>query len=157
MIAVAQRVLRAGVRVETAAGTWDKVGSVERGLLVLLGVSVSDGEDEAAWIARKLAQLRVFPDEGGRLNRAVLEVGGGILLVSQFTLLGDCRRGNRPSFIRAAPPEQAEPLVESVVKRLRGEHGVPVATGRFRTEMRVELINDGPVTIVIESPDRTSE
>jgi D-tyrosyl-tRNA(Tyr) deacylase len=142
---VVQRVSRAAVRVEGAV-----TGSVERGLLVLLGVAEGDGEDDARFLAEKTAGLRIFEDEAGKMNRAVGEVGGGVLVISQFTLLGDARKGNRPSFTAAAAPEIANALYERYCALLR-EKGVPVATGVFRAHMDVELVNDGPVTILIDS------
>ena len=144
MRAVVQRVARASVRVGG-----ETVGEIGRGLLVLVGAAVGDGPADAAALADKLAGLRIFPDEEGRMNRAVGEAGGAVLVVSQFTLCGDVRRGRRPSFTAAAPPEVAEPLVEMVVERLR-RAGLPCATGRFRAHMDVELLNDGPVTLVID-------
>jgi D-aminoacyl-tRNA deacylase len=125
-------------------------GEIGPGLLVLVGVTHGDTEADAAWLAAKVADLRVFDDDQGTMNRSLREVGGGALVVSQFTLYGDARRGRRPSYIAAAPPEQAAPLVEAVAKALAGE-GVPVATGRFGAEMRVESAGDGPVTILLDS------
>jgi D-aminoacyl-tRNA deacylase len=125
-------------------------GEIGPGLLVLVGVTHGDTEADASWLAAKVAALRVFDDEQGTMNRSLREVGGGALVVSQFTLYGDARRGRRPSYIAAAPPEQAAPLVEAVAKALAGE-GVPVATGRFGAEMRVESAGDGPVTILLDS------
>jgi D-tyrosyl-tRNA(Tyr) deacylase len=122
---------------------------VSGGLCVLLGVAAADGEDEAVRIAGKLARLRIFPDEDGRFDRSVLDVNGSVLLVSQFTLIADTAKGNRPSFSEAARPEEAERLYERVAAELRGL-GVPVETGRFGAHMRVELANDGPVTIVLD-------
>jgi D-tyrosyl-tRNA(Tyr) deacylase len=142
--AVAQRVSWARVRVDGAT-----VGEIGPGLLVLVGVAQGDGPADAATLAGKLADLRIFPDAEGRMNRSVVEAGGSVLVVSQFTLLGDLRRGRRPSFTRAAAPEVAEPLVEAVREHL-GRAGVPCASGRFRAHMEVELLNDGPVTLVIE-------
>lgn len=153
MIAVVQRVKRAGVRFRAAAEEpWREAGRIGAGLLVLLGVERGDGETAAAWMARKLAKLRIFPDEQGRMNRDVAEHGGAILLVSQFTVCGECARGNRPSFIDAASPEEAEPIVDRVRQLLAEEHRLPVECGRFRTEMEVELVNDGPVTLVVRAP-----
>jgi len=143
--AVVQRVSRAEVRVDGAV-----VGSIGRGLLVLLGVAVSDVEADARAIAEKVAALRVFEDPAGKMNLPVAEVGGGVLLVSQFTLLGDVRKGNRPSFVEAAPPEAAAALYERCCALLR-EKGLPVATGTFRATMEVALVNDGPVTILLDS------
>ncbi len=145
MRAVVQRVSRAAVRVEGATA-----GEIGRGLLLLLGVAAGDGEEEARWMADKVAQLRVFEDAAGKMNRSVADVGGAVLVVSQFTLLGDARKGNRPSFTGAAPPEAADALYRRVCALL-GERGLPVATGVFRAHMEVELANDGPVTILLDS------
>ncbi|HET8722823.1 MAG TPA: D-aminoacyl-tRNA deacylase [Anaeromyxobacteraceae bacterium] len=145
MRSVVQRVARAAVRVDRQV-----VGEVGHGLLVLLGVAAGDGPDDARWTADKLAQLRIFEDDAGKMNRSVQDVGGGVLLVSQFTLLGDARKGNRPSFVAAAPPDQANALYEEVASLLR-TRGVPVATGVFRAHMEVELVNDGPVTLLLDS------
>ncbi len=125
-------------------------GEIGPGLLVLVGVTHADTEADADWLAAKVAALRVFADDQGKMNRSLTETGGAALVVSQFTLYGDARRGRRPSYITAAPPEQAAPLVESVAKSRAGE-GVPVATGRFGAEMRVESAGDGPVTILLDS------
>jgi D-tyrosyl-tRNA(Tyr) deacylase len=125
-------------------------GEIGPGLLVLVGVTHGDGEADAAWLAAKVAGLRVFDDDQGKMNRSLREVGGGALVVSQFTLYGDARKGRRPSYVAAAPPELAAPLVEAVAKALAGE-GIPVATGRFGAEMRVESAGDGPVTILLDS------
>jgi D-tyrosyl-tRNA(Tyr) deacylase len=119
---------------------------------VLLGVGQADGEGQASWLAEKVAGLRVFEDDAGKMNRSLTEAGGAMLVVSQFTLYGDCRRGRRPSFIEAAPPEQAEQLYESFVEQVRAA-GITVATGRFREHMLVHLVNDGPVTIWIDTAD----
>jgi D-aminoacyl-tRNA deacylase len=125
-------------------------GEIGPGLLVLVGVTHGDGEADAAWLAAKVAALRVFDDDQGKMNRSLREVGGGALVVSQFTLYGDARKGRRPAYVAAAPPGQAAPLVEAVAKALAGE-GVPVATGRFGAEMRVESAGDGPVTVLLDS------
>ncbi|HEX2158848.1 MAG TPA: D-aminoacyl-tRNA deacylase [Actinomycetes bacterium] len=125
-------------------------GEIGPGLLVLVGVTHGDSKAEADWLAAKVASLRVFSDDQGRMNRSVTEVGGGALVVSQFTLYGDARKGRRPSYVAAAPPELAAPLVEAVAKALAGA-GVPVATGRFGADMRVESAGDGPVTILLDS------
>lgn len=127
-----------------------EVGSIARGLLVLLGVARGDEAAAAARLAVKVARLRVFEDDDGRFDRSLADVAGAALVVSQFTLLGDTRRGNRPSFKEAAPPEQAEPLYEAFCEALRRE-SVPVETGVFGARMRVELVNDGPVTILLEA------
>jgi D-tyrosyl-tRNA(Tyr) deacylase len=145
MRAVVQRVSRAQVRVDGAV-----TGSVERGLLVLLGVAKGDGPDDARAMADKLASLRIFEDPDGRMNLSAAEVGGGLLIVSQFTLLGDARKGNRPGFSDAAPPEEANALYQSVCELVRAK-GLQVAQGVFRAHMEVELVNDGPVTILLDS------
>ncbi len=145
MRAVIQRVARAEVRVDG-----EVVGAVGKGLLVLLGVAHGDGEEAVRFLADKVASLRVFEDGAGKMNRAVADVQGEILVVSQFTLLGDLRKGNRPGFTSAAPPEVANALYERFCALLR-EQGLPVATGVFRAHMEVELVNDGPVTLLLDS------
>lgn len=142
---VVQRVTRASVTVDG-----EVTGKIGRGYMVLVGAEVGDTEADARLCADKLAGLRVFVDDEGKMNRSVLDVGGAILLVSQFTLLGDARHGRRPSFIAAARPEVAEPLLETM-KAMLEEKGLHVETGRFRAHMDVELVNDGPVTILIDS------
>jgi D-tyrosyl-tRNA(Tyr) deacylase len=132
----------------TVAG--EVVAAMGEGLLALVGVARSDGPEDAAALAEKLAHLRVFEDAAGRMNRSLLETGGTLGVVSQFTLLGDARRGRRPSWVEAAPPEYAEPLVEAVVNRARTV-GVPVVTGRFRARMDVTLVNAGPVTVMLDT------
>jgi D-tyrosyl-tRNA(Tyr) deacylase len=143
--AVVQRVSEASVRVDGAA-----VGRIGRGLVVLLGVACDDRERDAEYLADKVLNLRVFPDEEGQMNRSVLDVVGGVLVVSQFTLLGDVRRGRRPSYVAAATPEEADRLYEHFVERLRPS-GLEVATGVFRAMMDVALVNQGPVTILLDS------
>jgi D-tyrosyl-tRNA(Tyr) deacylase len=143
---VLQRVSRARVTVDG-----EEVGRIGRGVLALVGVERGDGAAQVAAAARKLAGLRLFEDAEGRMNLAAAEVGAAFLVVSQFTLAGSLLRGRRPSFDGAAPPEVAEPLVEALVAALSAE-GLPVATGRFRTHMEVELVNDGPVTFVLDLP-----
>jgi len=128
----------------------ETVGRIDRGLLVLLGVGRGDGPTEAEELAKRIVHLRVFPDDEGRMNRSLLEVGGQLALVSQFTLYGDARKGRRPFFGDAASPETAEPLVEAVAECVR-ELGVEVETGRFQAHMEVELTGDGPVTILLDS------
>jgi D-aminoacyl-tRNA deacylase len=145
MRSVVQRVARGAVRVDRQV-----VGEIGHGLLVLLGVAAGDTEADARWTADKLAQLRIFEDEAGKMNRSVQDVGGWVLLVSQFTLLGDARKGNRPSFVGAAPPGEANALYESVAALLRAR-GLPVAQGVFRAHMEVESVNDGPVTLILDS------
>ncbi len=152
MRAIVQRVTRASVRV-VEAGAAEHAGSIGAGFMVLLGVEAGDGDADAQWIARKVAALRVFEDDQGRMNRSLADVGGAVLLVSQFTLAADVTAGNRPSFIEAARPEAARPLYERVVALLR-EAGLRVETGRFQAAMEVELVNDGPVTIPMRSPRR---
>lgn len=132
----------------------EAVGTIGAGLCVLLGIERSDAAAQADTIATKLGKLRIFADDEGKMNRSVVDIAGGILLISQFTLAGDTSGGNRPSFTNAAPPEDAEPLYERVAARLRQDlerHGVHIATGRFRTHMRVEIVNDGPVTILVRT------
>lgn len=147
MRAVVQRVTNASVRVNGAV-----IGEVGLGLLILLAVAPGDSRAEALWMARKIAGLRIFADDEGLMNRGLVEVGGGALVVSQFTLYGDCRKGRRPSFQRSAAPDVAEPLYELFCGLLR-EEGVPhVAQGMFGADMAVELLNDGPVTLIIDSP-----
>jgi D-tyrosyl-tRNA(Tyr) deacylase len=145
--ALVQRVRRASVRVDD-----DVVGAIGPGLAVLLGVAVTDTNAHADALARKIVHLRIFDDDAGRLNRSLLDVGGAMLVVSQFTLYGDTSGGRRPSFVRAAPPAQAEPLCDRFVSGARGL-GVAVATGRFRATMLVEIHNDGPVTLVVDADD----
>ncbi len=145
MIACLQRVRRARV---TVGG--EIAGEIGPGVLVLLGVGHSDSEQDACWLAEKVAGLRIFEDAEGKMNRSLAEVDGAMLVVSQFTLLGDCRKGRRPSFTKAAPPETAEALYEVFVRAVRN-CGIEVATGRFRRHMEVELVNDGPVTLLVES------
>src|SRR6516162_2584229 len=145
MRAVVQRVSRARVLVGA-----ETVGEIGRGLLVLLGVAREDTAEHARWLADKICSLRVFEDDEGKMNRGLLEVGGAALVVSQFTLYGDCRKGRRPSFVEAALPANAEPLYEAFATAIRVQ-GVKTATGRFGAMMHVELVNDGPVTLIIDS------
>lgn len=147
MRAVLQRVARARVTVEGQT-----VGSIDRGLLVLLGVAAGDPPGAEELLARKTAELRIFPDDEGKMNRSLVDVGGAALVVSQFTLLADCKKGRRPSFIGAAPPAEADARYQRFCEQLRG-HGLRVETGRFQTEMQVELTNQGPVTIVLDTRD----
>jgi D-tyrosyl-tRNA(Tyr) deacylase len=147
MKAVVQRVSSANVEVEGAT-----VGKIGPGLLVLLGVARGDEEKDASWMAEKVVGLRIFEDDEGKMNRSLLEVGGALLAVSQFTLLGDSRKGRRPSFIDAAQPDRAEALYSSFVARARSL-GAPTSTGRFQAHMAVHLVNDGPVTILLDSKE----
>lgn len=151
MRAVLQRVSQASVQVGE-----ETVGAIETGLLVLVGVAQGDGDEDAAFLAGKIADLRLFPgdDEAGGMERSLVEIGGAALVVSQFTLLGECRKGRRPSWSGAAPPDEAVRLYERVVDRLR-ERGVRTETGSFRTHMRVHLVNDGPVTLLLDSAKTT--
>lgn len=146
MRALVQRVSEASVTVGGSV-----TGRIEHGLLVLLGVGHGDSSRDVDWMAEKLVGLRIFNDEAGKMNLSLADVGGGMLVVSQFTLLGDCRKGKRPSFVAAAPPELAVQLYEELVESVR-QRGVEVGTGRFREHMQVSLVNDGPVTLWIESP-----
>ena len=148
MRALVQRVSEASVAVGD-----DEVGRIGPGLLVLLGVSSSDGEEEARYIADKTLNLRIFPDSRGRFDRSALDIGAQLLVVSQFTLYGDTRRGRRPGFTEAATPDQASLLVERTVSLL-ADSGLRVETGRFQAHMAVSLVNDGPVTIMLDSDDR---
>lgn len=145
MRAVVQRVLRASVRVDDRT-----TGEIGSGVMVLLGVAVGDGPEQARWIAEKLANLRIFTDEAGLMNRSVLEIGGAVLLVSQFTLYGDARKGRRPSFISAAKEPLASDLYELTGREIE-RLGLRVAYGEFGADMQVELVNDGPVTILLDS------
>ncbi len=146
MIAVVQRVQQASVSVAAD----DYHAPIGRGLCVLLGIEQGDGEPQADWMAGKLARLRIFPDEQGKMNRSVQEIGGEVLVISQFTLAGDCAKGNRPSFVGAAEPEVGRRLYEHVCERLRSEHDVPVQTGIFGAMMQISLVNDGPVTVIVK-------
>lgn len=145
MRAVVQRVSRAKVTVEGRI-----VGEIGTGLLVLLGVSEDDSQDDASYLADKIVGLRIFPDDEGKMNRSLADVGGRMLIVSQFTLFGDCRKGRRPSFIKAARPETADSLYRVFVVEVQGR-GIETATGQFQAHMDVELVNDGPVTLLLDS------
>ena len=147
MRAVIQRVSRASVTVDGQV-----VGAIGRGFLVLLGVTHNDGRAEADWLSRKIAGLRIFEDDAGKMNLSLADVGGAVLVVSQFTLYGDARKGRRPDFLQAARPEVAEPLVDYFVNELRSA-GLPVETGRFRAIMDVALVNDGPATLWLDTAD----
>lgn len=149
MRAVVQRVSRADVRVES-----EVVGSCGAGVMVLLGVHAEDGEADADWLARKVAEMRIFSDEDGKMNRALIDFGGEALVVSQFTLHAKTKKGARPSFIHAARPETAIPLYERFVRQLEDHLKRPVATGRFGAMMEVDLINHGPVTITMDTRNK---
>jgi D-tyrosyl-tRNA(Tyr) deacylase len=146
MRAVLQRVSRASVSIDGQT-----VGSIDAGLLVLLGIAPSDTPEQVRWLADKIVNLRLFTDDEGKMNRSLLDVGGAALIVSQFTLYGDTRKGRRPSFTDAAPPPVAIPLYEAFVAAVAA-FGVPTATGRFGADMAVELVNDGPVTLIVDTP-----
>ena len=148
---VVQRCSRAEVRI---AGT--VVGQIQRGFLLLVGITDTDTTADADLLAKKIAQLRVFEDPDGKMNLALADVGGAILSISQFTLYADCRKGNRPSFIRAARPEQASPLYDYFNHALRTTYGLTVRTGRFGADMQVDFINDGPVTILLDTAELTT-
>lgn len=145
MRAVVQRVLTASVSVAGSV-----VSSIDKGFLVLLGVEEGDGPADVEYCADKISGLRVFEDENGKMNLALAEAGGGVLLVSQFTLMGDCRKGRRPGFTASAPPEVAERLYLDVAEGLK-KRGHPISTGVFRADMKVALVNDGPVTLLLDS------
>jgi D-aminoacyl-tRNA deacylase len=145
MRALIQRVSRAQVSVDG-----ETIGAIERGLLVLLGVTHTDEPEQARWLAEKVASLRIFADDDGKMNRDLAEAGGAMLIVSQFTLYGDARKGRRPSFVEAAGPDKAIPLYEAFINAVKAL-GIPTATGRFGAMMQVELINDGPVTLMVDS------
>jgi D-tyrosyl-tRNA(Tyr) deacylase len=145
MRAVVQRVSHANVVI---AG--ETVGEIGAGLLVLLGVTHDDTPAQAHWLAEKVAGLRIFNDANGKMNRDLAEIGGAMLIVSQFTLYGDCRKGKRPSFLDAAPPNTSSPLYENFINSVKAL-GIPVATGRFGADMQIGLVNDGPVTLIVDS------
>ena len=149
MRVVLQRVKRASVTVEG-----NITGAIEEGLLVLLGIEEADTLEDMNWLSSKLVNLRIFNDEQGVMNRSLLEVGGGLLLVSQFTLFAVTKKGNRPSYSRAAPPAIALPIYEKMIELLSAELGKPIQTGVFGADMKVELLNDGPVTIVIDTKNK---
>ncbi|MBA4148741.1 MAG: D-tyrosyl-tRNA(Tyr) deacylase [Verrucomicrobia bacterium] len=149
MRAVIQRVSEASVRINGIMK-----GAIQTGLLILLGIEETDTAEDIEWLGGKIIRLRIFPDESGVMNRSVQEIGGEILLISQFTLFASTKKGNRPSYIRAARPEIAIPLYQQFIQRLTSEFGKPIQTGDFGADMKVSLINDGPVTISIDSRDR---
>ena len=145
---VVQRCSRAEVRIDGRT-----VGQIGQGFMLLVGITEKDTKTEAELLAKKIAQLRVFEDPEGKMNLAIRDVGGAILSISQFTLYADCRKGNRPSFIRAARPEQASPLYDYFNETLRETYGLTVETGRFGADMKVDFINDGPVTILLDTDE----
>lgn len=149
MRAVIQRVTKASVTIDNKVN-----GHIQGGLLVLLGIEDADGEEDIKWLSNKMVNLRIFNDESGVMNRSVLEVDGGILLISQFTLHASTKKGNRPSYIKASKPDVAIPLYEKMISQLENDLGKKVETGIFGADMKVELLNDGPVTIVIDTKNR---
>jgi len=149
MRVVLQRVKRASVTVEG-----NITGAIEEGLLVLLGIEEADTLEDMNWLSSKLVNLRIFNDEQGVMNRSLLEVGGGLLLVSQFTLFAATKKGNRPSYSRAAPPAIAVPIYEKMIELLSAELGKPIQTGVFGADMKVDLLNDGPVTIIMDTKNK---
>lgn len=149
MRVVIQRVSEASVTVEGAV-----IGQIQRGLMVLVGIVSEDDASDIEWLSKKIIQLRIFEDENGIMNKSLLEVGGALLLVSQFTLHASTKKGNRPSYIAAAPPEIAIPLYETMIQQLQKDLGAPIQTGKFGADMKVALINDGPVTIAIDSKNK---
>jgi len=148
MRACIQRVSEASVVVDG-----ETIGQIDGGMLVLLGIAAEDTDEELRWLAEKIVHLRIFEDGQGKMNRSLLETDGAMLIVSQFTLFGDCRKGRRPSFLAAAPPEKAEQMVNDFVDHVAAT-GIRTATGRFRADMKVSLVNDGPVTIWIDTRER---
>jgi len=149
MIVVIQRVSESAVKID------GKVKSqIGKGLMILLGIEEADSQEDIEWLSKKIVNLRIFPDENGVMNRSVLEVGGDILLISQFTLHASTKKGNRPSYIKAAKPDFAIPLYERMIQALESELGKSIGTGEFGADMKVSLVNDGPVTIVVDSKNR---
>ncbi|MGF1635584.1 MAG: D-aminoacyl-tRNA deacylase [Cyclobacteriaceae bacterium] len=149
MIAVIQRVSSASVSIDN-----EVKGAIEQGLLVLLGIESADVQEDIEWLGKKIVQLRIFADENGVMNRSVAEVGGDILLISQFTLHASTKKGNRPSYIKAARPEIAIPMYEMMIDHLQVQLGKAIQTGEFGADMQVSLLNDGPVTIVIDTKNK---
>jgi len=149
MKTVIQRVTRASVTINGSVA-----GQIGEGLLVLLGIEDADNDEDIAWLSNKLVNLRIFNDEAGVMNRSVLEIGGGILLISQFTLHASTKKGNRPSYIKASKPDVAIPLYEKMIAQLEKDLGKKIETGQFGADMKVELLNDGPVTIVIDTKNK---
>jgi D-aminoacyl-tRNA deacylase len=149
MKAVIQRVSHASVKVDGST-----TGEIGQGLLVLLGVEDADTDEDIAWLSNKIVNLRVFNDESEVMNKSLLDVSGGLLLVSQFTLHASTKKGNRPSYIKASKPEFAIPMYEKMITKLQGDLGQPIQTGIFGADMKVELLNDGPVTIIIDTKNK---
>ena len=149
MIAVVQRVSESSVSIE---GTVK--GSISKGLMILLGIEETDAQEDVVWLSRKIANLRIFPDKAGAMNLSLLEIGGEALVISQFTLHASTKKGNRPSYIKAADPEAARPLYEAFKLQLSADMGKPVTSGEFGADMKVALVNDGPVTILIDTKDK---
>lgn len=146
MRVILQRVSEASVKVDG-----EVIGSIGRGIVVLLGIGPKDSEKQVDWLAEKIATLRIFPDDAGKMNLSLIDIAGELLIISQFTLYGDCQKGRRPSFIAAAPPSVAEPLYEAVLRSCR-LLGIKTEAGRFGADMKVSLTNDGPVTLILETP-----
>jgi len=149
MRAVIQRVRKASCEVEGK-----RIGAIDQGFVVLLGITQEDTQDDVQWLSQKIVNLRIFSDEMGLMNRSIQDIGGDILLISQFTLFAQTKKGNRPSFIRASKPDQAIPLYERMIERFQDLLGKTIATGIFGADMQVSLINDGPVTIVMDTQDK---
>lgn len=149
MIVVIQRVSESAVKID--GNIKSQIGE---GLMILLGIEEADGQEDIDWLSKKIVNLRIFPDENGVMNRSVLEVGGEILLISQFTLHASTKKGNRPSYIKAAKPDISIPLYEKMIAALENELGKSIGTGEFGADMKVSLVNDGPVTIVMDSKNR---
>jgi D-tyrosyl-tRNA(Tyr) deacylase len=149
MIAVIQRVSESSVKIDG-----NITGQIGQGLMVLLGIEEADGKEDIEWLSKKIINLRIFADENGVMNKSLLETNGDILLISQFTLHASTKKGNRPSYIKAAKPDIAIPLYERFIEALESELGKPIQTGEFGADMKVSLVNDGPVTIIIDSRNR---
>ena len=150
MRAIVQRVSEAGVSVKNDKESLKEINKIRKGLVVFLGVGREDGEEDAEYLAEKISNLRIFPDQNDRMNLSVLDVGGEVLVISQFTLYGDCRKGRRPDFTSAAPPEVAKGLYEKFIEKVKAR-GIEVKSGEFQARMLIDIHNDGPVTILLES------
>lgn len=149
MITVIQRASEASVKIDGTVKA-----SIGQGLMILIGIEEADGDEDISWLTKKILNLRIFPDENGVMNKSLLDVDGEILLVSQFTLHASTKKGNRPSYIKAAKPDIAIPLYEQMIRTLEAELGKPIGTGEFGADMKVSLVNDGPVTILIDSKNK---